>query len=68
MTAPNARHFTGGSWDLRKDERRKNQAPISFPDRRSGDRRSFGFPDFDSRSTQNFALSESNHSKHLEKR
>jgi hypothetical protein len=33
------RNFKGGSWDLRKDNRRKSQLSITFPDRRSEDRR-----------------------------
>ncbi|HKP97732.1 MAG TPA: hypothetical protein VJ385_18475 [Fibrobacteria bacterium] len=28
------RNFKGGSWDLRKDERRKQAQNIGFPDRR----------------------------------
>lgn len=39
MVAPTSRRFSGGSWDLRKDERRKNQVTIPFADRRKGDRR-----------------------------
>lgn len=35
------RTFRSGAWDLRRDDRRKVQAPISFSDRRSGERRSF---------------------------
>lgn len=34
-----SRNFKGGSWDLRKDNRRKSQSSITFPDRRSEDRR-----------------------------
>jgi hypothetical protein len=33
------RNFKGGSWDLRKDNRRKSQSSIPFPDRRSVERR-----------------------------
>jgi hypothetical protein len=33
------RNFKGGSWDLRKDDRRKAQLSIAFPDRRAEDRR-----------------------------
>ena len=33
------RNFKGGSWDLRKDNRRKAQSSITFPDRRSVERR-----------------------------
>jgi hypothetical protein len=33
------RNFKGGSWDLRKQERRASQAAIAFPDRRQVDRR-----------------------------
>jgi hypothetical protein len=33
------RSFKGGSWDLRKQERRENQTAIGFPDRRQVDRR-----------------------------
>jgi hypothetical protein len=33
------RNFKGGSWDLRKDDRRKDQQPIPFADRRQGKRR-----------------------------
>lgn len=35
----NLRSFRGGSWDLRKVERRREQVTISFPDRRRADRR-----------------------------
>ncbi|GEM_PF-3498205 len=34
-----SRNFKGGSWDLRKIDRRKLQATIEFPDRRANDRR-----------------------------
>lgn len=34
-----SRNFKGGSWDLRKDERRKAQSTIAFPDRRANNRR-----------------------------
>jgi hypothetical protein len=34
------RSFKGGSWDLRKEDRRRMQLDISFPDRRRSDRRS----------------------------
>ena len=34
------RSFKGGAWDLRKDDRRKGQREIAFPDRRKVDRRS----------------------------
>lgn len=33
------RNFKGGSWDLRKNERRVAQASIAFPDRRAVERR-----------------------------
>lgn len=33
------RNFKGGSWDLRKDERRKVQRGIAFPERRRNSRR-----------------------------
>ncbi|MDB5050244.1 MAG: hypothetical protein JWO30_3315 [Fibrobacteres bacterium] len=33
------RSFKGGSWDLRKDDRRKQEQTIGFPDRRANDRR-----------------------------
>ena len=33
------RNFKGGSWDLRKDERRKESQVIGFPERRATDRR-----------------------------
>ena len=33
------RKFRGGSWDLRKIERRRNQVAYEFPDRRKNDRR-----------------------------
>ena len=33
------RSFHGGSWDLRKRERRQVQVLIPFPDRRQGERR-----------------------------
>jgi hypothetical protein len=33
------RNFKGGAWDLRKDDRRKEQRPLSFPDRRQTPRR-----------------------------
>lgn len=33
------RSFRGGSWDLRKLDRRKDQLTIEFPDRRKNDRR-----------------------------
>jgi hypothetical protein len=33
------RNFKGGSWDLRKDDRRKAQSSIAFPDRRAVERR-----------------------------
>jgi hypothetical protein len=36
------RRFRGGAWDLRKVERRKEQAPLAFPDRRNNDRRNTG--------------------------
>lgn len=34
------RNFKGGSWDLRKEDRRRMQLEISFPDRRRSNRRS----------------------------
>lgn len=37
QTSP--RSFKGGSWDLRRNDRRKAQEMIAFPDRRSQDRR-----------------------------
>jgi hypothetical protein len=36
----NTRSFKGGAWDLRKDDRRKEQATIAFPERRKNSRRS----------------------------
>ena len=33
------RNFKGGSWDLRRNDRRKAQEMISFPERRAEDRR-----------------------------
>jgi hypothetical protein len=33
------RNFKGGSWDLRKNDRRKAQSIIAFPDRRANNRR-----------------------------
>jgi hypothetical protein len=33
------RNFKGGSWDLRKDDRRKELREIGFPDRRANPRR-----------------------------
>jgi hypothetical protein len=33
------RNFKGGSWDLRKTERRTQLQSIGFPDRRANDRR-----------------------------
>jgi hypothetical protein len=39
MTESSKRNFKGGSWDLRRQERRQNQTPIPFPDRRQADRR-----------------------------
>ena len=33
------RSFKGGSWDLRKDDRRRDQQTIGFPDRRQNNRR-----------------------------
>ena len=33
------RNFKGGSWDLRKDERRKESQTIGFPERRAIERR-----------------------------
>lgn len=34
-----SRDFKGGSWDLRKNDRRRCQETIGFPDRRRNDRR-----------------------------
>jgi hypothetical protein len=34
-----SRNYKGGSWDLRKQDRRRFQASIGFPDRRQNDRR-----------------------------
>jgi len=34
-----SRTFRGGSWDLRRIDRRKEQLTIEFPDRRKNDRR-----------------------------
>ena len=41
MTNPpsDIRNFRGGSWDLRKLDRRKHQLALEFPDRRKHDRR-----------------------------
>lgn len=33
------RNYKGGSWDLRKRERRETQTAIAFPDRRQAERR-----------------------------
>jgi hypothetical protein len=33
------RNFKGGSWDLRKTDRRKQSMAIAFPERRTTDRR-----------------------------
>lgn len=33
------RNFKGGSWDLRKNDRRKESQSIGFPERRSTERR-----------------------------
>ncbi len=33
------RNYKGGSWDLRKNDRRRYQETISFPDRRQQHRR-----------------------------
>lgn len=37
--ASSLRNFKGGSWDLRKDERRKSPQRIAFPERRLNNRR-----------------------------
>jgi hypothetical protein len=37
--SPRVRNFKGGSWDLRKNERRTEQHSIGFPDRRVRGRR-----------------------------
>jgi hypothetical protein len=51
MPDPSVRNFKGGSWDLRKRERRERQTAIAFPDRRQLDRRTLTTPyessDFD---------------------
>lgn len=39
------RNFKGGSWDLRKNDRRKDLCEIGFPDRRANDRRDNAKPD-----------------------
>jgi len=39
MPETSSRSFQGGSWDLRKQERRQIQALIPFPDRRRNERR-----------------------------
>ena len=39
------RNFKGGSWDLRKNDRRKAQSSIAFPDRRGFERRSLTLAD-----------------------
>lgn len=39
MPDPSMRNFKGGSWDLRRTERRQAQVEIPFPDRRLFDRR-----------------------------
>jgi hypothetical protein len=36
---PSNRSFRSGSWDLRREERRKAERTINFPDRRISDRR-----------------------------
>lgn len=38
------RNFKGGSWDLRKDDRRRGSQSIPFPDRRAADRRNASSP------------------------
>jgi hypothetical protein len=43
MVELSKRHFSRGNWDLRRDERRKDQKPIHFPERRQSDRRDFSF-------------------------
>lgn len=53
MGASASRRFSGGSWDLRKDERRKAQEPIEFPDRRKNERRAMHFPGFEAAESQN---------------
>jgi hypothetical protein len=65
MVAPTSRQFSGGSWDLRKTERRKSQASIDFPDRRKGERRTFGFTEPE---TTLYAQPSSFDSKFIEKR
>jgi hypothetical protein len=35
----NTRSFKAGAWDLRKDERRKEEVEIAFPERRKSKRR-----------------------------
>ena len=39
MPETSSRSFQGGSWDLRKQERRQAQVLIQFPDRRRNERR-----------------------------
>ncbi|MEO7427245.1 MAG: hypothetical protein ABI036_18800 [Fibrobacteria bacterium] len=39
MQHTDLRNFKGGSWDLRKSDRRKWLQSIGFPDRRTNDRR-----------------------------
>lgn len=39
MGEPAFRSFKEGSWDLRRQERRRRQDIIAFPDRRQADRR-----------------------------
>lgn len=39
MQGDSIRNFKGGSWDMRKEDRRRGQMDIAFPDRRLSDRR-----------------------------
>ncbi len=39
MQGESTRNFKGGSWDMRKVDRRREQLTIAFPDRRMSDRR-----------------------------
>jgi hypothetical protein len=44
-----SRNYKGGSWDLRKQDRRRYQEAIAFPDRRQNDRRATSQDEADTR-------------------
>jgi len=50
-----SRRFQKGSWDLRRDERRKVHAPIYFPDRRQAERRAFAFQEIEIKPSPDFS-------------